>query len=68
MIEFSNIKTHWRGQWCKKRGVHVHNVVIQARSYAEARKHVLPLHFDPHKREREREREVGDDNRAYIEI
>ena len=52
-------------------GVHVHNVVIQARSYAEARKHVLPHHFDPHERERERERERGgggDDNRAYIEI
>ena len=40
--------------------------IKQARSYAEARKHVLPHHFDPQEkeeREREREREREDDHR-----
>ena len=39
--------------------------LTQWRSYAEARKHVLPHHFDKKKKEKEkeREREREDDNR-----
>jgi hypothetical protein len=37
------------------------SIVNQARSYAEARKHVLPHHFDSKKkRERERERTIAE--------
>jgi hypothetical protein len=48
--------------------------IKQARSYAEARKHVLPHHFDPKKkeereREREREREErGRQKRIHTDI